>query len=429
MDKKNPAYIGVLAVIAASILVVGSLMKPKPRDSESRAPAPTQAELTRLQQLAQRRSLEDLTGYIAQIAAGATPHLVRLEALRATGVFWDDQGTVVTSWPRGQSVQPGSAQFPSGETIELPTTEASPEAPLLFPTVPEESSREPVRRAPAESLSNRDWVVAVWLPGPSGYSFSHGLFQSPREGSCRGEDIEEALLSIPLTRQMLGAGVFDLDSRLIAVVADCEDRYAAVTAASVGRILSRSKSRTFETRLLARFGLALAPLTGATARFFRREQAALVQAVWNGHLAAEAGLVPGDLIVSLDGHDVVSPGDLHLQPLVLPPAREFFELSVLRFGTKVRIVLPARAGEARSRAGPAAGVVFQRTAPEFVVAAVIEDSAAARAGIRPGDRLIQVDKKPVRTSAQARRFLSNPDSKTHFVLLERGEKRWGTLLQ
>lgn len=425
MDKKNPAYIGVLAVIAASILVVGSLMKPKPRDSESRAPAPTQAELTRLQQLAQRRSLEDLTGYIAQIAAGATPHLVRLEGLRATGVFWDDQGTVVTSRPRGQSVQPGSAQFPSGETIELSITEASPEAPLLFPTVPEESSREPVRRAPAESLSNRDWVVAVWLPGPSGYSFSHGLFQSAREGSCRGEDIEEALLSIPLTRQMLGAGVFDLDSRLIAVVADCEDRYAALTAASVGRILSRSQ--TFETRLLARFGLVLAPLTRATARFFRREQAALVQAVWNGHLAAEAGLVPGDLIVALDERDVISPGDLH--PLVLPVAREFFELSVLRFGTKVRIVLPARARETRSRAGPAAGVVFQRTAPEFVVAAVIEDSAAARAGIRPGDRLIQVDKKPVRTSAEARRFLSNPDSKTHFVLLERGEKRWGTLLQ
>ena len=425
MDKKNPGYIGVLAVIAASILVVGSLMKPKPRDSESRAPAPTQAELTRLQQLAQRRSLEDLTGYIAQIAAAATPHLVRLDDLRATGVFWDEQGTVVTSRPRGQSVQPGSAQFPSGETIELPITEASPEAPLLFPTLPEESSREPVRRAPAESLSNRDWVVAVWLPGLSGYSFSHGLFQSPREGSCRGEDIEEALLSIPLTRQMLGAGVFDLDSRLIAVVADCEDRYAALTAASVGRILSRSQ--TFETRLLARFGLALAPLTRATASFFRREQAALVQAVWNGHLAAEAGLVPGDLIVSLDGRDVISPGDLH--PLVLPVAREFFELSVLRFGTKVRIVLPARARETRSRAGPAAGVVFQRTAPEFVVAAVIEDSAAARAGIQPGDRLIQVGKKPVRTSAQARRFLSNPDSKTHFVLLERGEKRWGTLLQ
>lgn len=427
MDKKNPAYIGVLAVIAASILVVGSLMKPKPRDSESRAPAPTQAELTRLQQLAQRRSLEDLTGYIAQIAAGVTPHLVRLEDLRATGVFWDEQGTVVTPRPRGQSVQPGSAQLLSGETIELPITEASPEAPLLFPTVPKESSREPVWRAPAESLSNRDWVVAVWLSGPSGYSFSHGLFQSPREGSCRGEDIEEVLLSIPLTRQMLGAGVFDLDSRLIAVVADCQDRYAAVTGASVGRILSRSRSQTFETRLLSRFGLALAPLTRATAKFFRREQAALVQAVWNGRLAAEAGLVPGDLIVSLDGRDVVSPGDLH--PLVLPVAREFFELSVLRFGTKVRIVLLARPSVSRSQPAPAAGVVFQPAAAEFVIAEVIEDSAAARAGIQPGDRLIQVGKKPVRTSAQARRFLSNPDSETHFVLLERGEKRWGTLLQ
>ena len=59
MESRSPAYVAVLAVIAGSILMVGSLMKPAELEPEPAA-LPTQAESARLQRIAQRRSLEDM---------------------------------------------------------------------------------------------------------------------------------------------------------------------------------------------------------------------------------------------------------------------------------------------------------------------------------------------------------------------------------
>ena len=68
METRSPAYVAVLAVIAGSILMVGSLMKPVELEPEPAA-LPTQADSARLQRIAQRRSLEDMAEYFAETAS------------------------------------------------------------------------------------------------------------------------------------------------------------------------------------------------------------------------------------------------------------------------------------------------------------------------------------------------------------------------
>jgi serine protease Do len=56
-----------------------------------------------------------------------------------------------------------------------------------------------------------------------------------------------------------------------------------------------------------------------------------------------------------------------------------------------------------------------------VVTEVSEGSAAARAGVRPGDLLAEVDQKPVKTLEQVRRALKEWTRQSHLVLIQRGD--------
>ena len=133
------------------------------------------------------------------------------------------------------------------------------------------------------------------------------------------------------------------------------------------------------------------------------------------------------VIVSFDGRAVARPDDL--QPLVLPVARQMLELVVRRDRRLVTVVLSAQAHPGTVMATPPqSGLIVADEANGFVVQSVLEGSAAATAGIRAGDRLITVDGSPVRTAEQARRILSSAKSNGRFVVVERGRKRWGALL-
>jgi len=139
-------------------------------------------------------------------------------------------------------------------------------------------------------------------------------------------------------------------------------------------------------------------------------------------------LRPGDLILSFDGRPVTKPEDL--QPLVLPAARHLLEIVVRRGGRNITVVLPAQvdpvaaAPEARQ-----SGLIVADELGGFPVQAVLAGSAAARLGMRSGDRLLVVDGAQVSSAVQARRILSSDKAEEgRFIVVQRGRKQWGALL-
>lgn len=156
-------------------------------------------------------------------------------------------------------------------------------------------------------------------------------------------------------------------------------------------------------------------------------QGVLVSGIVNGTPAAKAGLEAGDVIVAIDGEKMTSPGQLR-NTIAMKGGGASVDLGVLRNG-KVRD-FAVKLGELEDRqSGPAKrpkkvdvdstlGMVLvpldqdarsalnlSREDRGIVVRSVDPGSAAARAGLRPGDLLVRVNRKRVESPAEFARQL------------------------
>ncbi|MBK1716832.1 DegQ family serine endoprotease [Thiocystis violacea] len=150
------------------------------------------------------------------------------------------------------------------------------------------------------------------------------------------------------------------------------------------------------------FGVGVQDLTDelAGALGIRNREGALVTTVDKGSAAADAGLHEGDVILTLNGKPVRSSSDLRNQFGVLRVG-EPVELDVVRNGKPRRlngkIADPYRDFVSGERVSPSlAGAVLgeldtQGGVPAIPVGTVDPDSPAWLAGLREGDRIVQVN--------------------------------------
>lgn len=194
-------------------------------------------------------------------------------------------------------------------------------------------------------------------------------------------------------------------------------------------------------------GVTIQDLTPELAEGFGIEasEGAVVSDVGEGTPAAEAGLAPGDVIVSLNGTPVTSSANLVRRIGSLEPG-ERVELELFREGDResIEIVLgdraesvalaPAPGGEPGAEASPGArmGATLESLTDELasrlsvtssrgvVVTALDPSGAAARAGLRVGDVVLEVDREPVESSADlTRRIRDIPAGESVLLRVER----------
>ena len=425
MEHRSPAYVAVLAVIAGSILMVGSLMRPEKRVEQDTAP-PSQVDMARLQRLTQRGSLEQMSDFFTALASDVSPYLLRLDTLGQSGLVWDAEGRIVTANRPGTGpvLGPTPARTVSG-LVELNISFYPPHLPLSVLRAGSGAELASPVHVPKRLLEPGAWVMAAWRSAAGETARAPGFFLGSRTRPCREADVDHVVLSFEVTDEMAGGGLFDLYGRLVAAIVNCNGHSVAIAVDSVDELLSQAG--TFEGQMLGRYGLKVAPLTEAQQRHFAVEDAVLVSEVWGGYLGDRAGFEPGDLIVSVDAAAVKSLDDA--RKLVLPIAREVHELEVRRGRRTVQVKLPARSVKTAPEA-PAdhSGALLARSTQGFPIGTVIEGSAAAQAGIKAGDRLLRVDQTRIRTEARARRALANGSGKPRYLVLARGSKRWGTFL-
>ncbi len=150
---------------------------------------------------------------------------------------------------------------------------------------------------------------------------------------------------------------------------------------------------------------------------------ALVSAVQKDSPAASAGLKRGDVILSLDGAKIESPRDLSRRVGELSAGTRV-TLDLWRDGRRTagEVHLAALPGDDKVAAnapdakgeGPGLGVQLARGPQgEVVVAGVLDDGPADKAGLKPGDRVVEVDKQRVR----------NPEDVVKAVQRARSEHR------
>jgi S1-C subfamily serine protease len=158
------------------------------------------------------------------------------------------------------------------------------------------------------------------------------------------------------------------------------------------------------------FGVAVQDLTGELAQALGTSvrRGAVVSSVDPDSAAALAGLVPGDVVVAVDGRAVRGAADLRNRVGLLRVGTQV-ELSVIRNGetrvlratladpyagyTDGARVHPLLAG---ALLGDGSVATSRGTVPTVVVGTVVPDSPAWQSGLREGDRLLGVNRGRVR---------------------------------
>jgi serine protease Do len=174
-------------------------------------------------------------------------------------------------------------------------------------------------------------------------------------------------------------------------------------------------------------GITIADVTEEDAQAFRLPAIAgvLVEDFSNGSSPArQAGVQPGDVIVSLDGRQVEQVGELQRVIAQHQPG-DIVRVGIVRYGDRreLRIALaeadlPPVAADvpARPARSEGLGLEVSELTPQLarrfgagggaVVARVAPFSVAERK-LEPGDRIVQLDRAPVASADQARRILES----------------------
>ncbi|MGZ8498249.1 MAG: DegQ family serine endoprotease [Candidatus Binatia bacterium] len=169
-----------------------------------------------------------------------------------------------------------------------------------------------------------------------------------------------------------------------------------------------------------------------------KAQGALVANVSKDGPADKAGVKVGDVIIEFDGKEVKDSGDL---PIIVARTQVDKKVRMKVVRDKKEMVLGVAVGELKDEEVVAAapekgelGLTVQRLTPQIaeslgleksegvVVSAVEPGSAADDAGIRRGDVLMEIDRRPVRTLDEYRKMVAEiKKGRGVLFLVRRGE--------
>jgi hypothetical protein len=285
----RPQYIGILALAAAGILLLGMALKPA-----KEAPQIVVAD-PEMERVRQRRAIEAANEWFAETARRVRSRMVAVRETGATGVLWDANGGVLAA-----GVRPVDSRLHvtlEGDAVGAAVVERStPELPLILLRMEATQLAAPSHAA---ALTPGQAIVVVW---PSG--FLPATYGGTRRGACG----EALLASVPLVSVPPGAAAFDLSSALAGFAVRCGDHTEVLPISELNRFVQTAGSA--EGRILARFGMRVELPSGR------------VLEVWNGTPADQAGINPGDVLASVDGGEI--------QQLALPAAQPAFDVEILR---------------------------------------------------------------------------------------------------
>ncbi|MGH7380267.1 MAG: DegQ family serine endoprotease [Candidatus Methylomirabilales bacterium] len=184
-------------------------------------------------------------------------------------------------------------------------------------------------------------------------------------------------------------------------------------------------------------GVVIQPVTreAAGSLGLSDDRGALVSEVVTGSPAAAAGLKPGDVIVALDGQPVADARDL---PRLVAgrPVGSTVQVTFLRAGKRqtVRLTLgelPEERVAARSEEEGGLGLTVRDLTADLArelglpaaggvaITAVEPGTEAERAGLKRGDRVLEVNRKPVASAAEVREALREAGRGGAILLLVR----------
>jgi S1-C subfamily serine protease len=280
--------------------------------------------------------------------------------------------------------------------------------------------------ADSEAARVGEWVVAIGSPFGLGYTVTSGVLSAKGRGGLGMNAIEDYLQTdASINPGNSGGPLCDLDGRVLGINTMIVGKGSGIGFAVPSSLARRAAEQILKTGHVERawIGVGIQDLTPelATALKMDPRAGALVNQVNEGGPAARSNVKPGDVIASVGGKPVHDGREL-IREVLTHDVGQTVPLEIVRdgkhYGASVQLVarpepqIPPLPVQQQGVPHPGLGMSVRDLAPQQaaqlglparalpVVTAVAPGSAADRAGIKPGDVIVEVDGIVEPTSTQ-----------------------------
>jgi S1-C subfamily serine protease len=404
---KKKRYGILLAIIAATILIIGMLFKPRQIDHTSPESSRVEAlrqDVNTLRELAQRNTLRTTSSRFSSMARDDA-HFLYPSSDGRTALLWSSKTLLLdraTLSSDGMRISENGKVLPATSTVwgvGLPFT--------LYQATALDAA--PPNTLKVEDLEPGTWMIVDTL-GSNGLEFVTGMYSGTSKTTCDGEDYDTILLNAPFDPRFDGSGMFGIDGNLVAVLAQCDHGIAALPVDQIAaRIadLGRPAKAPF-----AHLGFFAEPLAAPFDTLLHASTGLLVTDVWVRWPAALAGLMPGDLILSIDNTPASTLPQLASAAANLP-----MQLRVQHINATLQTLI-LKSEQVRPQ------VEFEPGAGPLALASV-SASLAVASGLRAGDQVLLLNGRPASPSVLTQILISGaPADPTPVLTVQRGSRQF-----
>jgi serine protease Do len=299
----------------------------------------------------------------------------------------------------------------------------------------------------SDDLQVGEWVVAIGSPFGLEHTATQGIVSALGRNLPSDTYVPFIQTDVAVNPGNSGGPLFNTEGKVVGVNAQIYTRTGGYMGLSFAipidvamQVVEQLKTQGYVTR--GWLGVVIQPVTQELAESFdlERPQGALIANVMPDSPASQAGLKPGDIIMSYDGTTIQTSGEL--PPLVgATPVGETASLEILRNGKKREIKVTIQtleeektetlAAASNGSASPLNIVVAELTTAQRkeldigkrgVLVKEVHEGPAQDAGIHPGDVLLSINGTDITGADALVQLLDDlPKGKPVPVLIYRGE--------
>ncbi len=383
-------------------------------------------------------------------------------AALGSGVIIDPKGIILTNNHVVNRADEIKVTLANGEVYTATDVKTDPKTDVAVVWIDPKTTLSAAKLGDSDAMEVGDWVVAIGNPFGLNQTVTAGIISAKGRGGIGAALREEFLQTdAAINPGNSGGPLVNMDGEVVGIntaISSNNGYYQGVGFAIPSNMVRWVSGQLIDNGSVKRsyVGVVLQPMSAELADEFglHVNQGAIITDVLNGTPGDKAGLKAGDVVLKFDGHDITAPVDLQ-RVVETTKIGATADVTIVRDGKQknVRVKLeeqPEKYGMERIRSEssepdrpdtssvPGAGVDVQDLTPELakqlghndergvVIRNVEPNSAASRAGLRPGMLIVEADRQDVTSSEDFEKIVKSAIDKKAGKLLLRVIDRSGT---
>jgi serine protease Do len=358
-----------------------------------------------------------------------------------SGFIIDRNGTILTNYHVVSGAQKITVTLSDGKSYDARVIGTDQKTDIAVIQIDAGNDLPAVSLGDSDRLEVGEWVMAIGNPFGLDHSVTSGIVSAKGRQIGAGPYDNFIQTDASINPGNSGGPLINLRGEVVGINTAIFSQSGgnigigfAIPTNSIKELLPQLKEKGKVVR--GYLGTTVQRLTPEIAASLGVKQArgALVADVVKGSPAERAGIKTGDVIVRFDRKEVKDSADLPAQVARVAPGTTV-QVTVLREGKEM--ALPLTVGEMKEKEIAAStqqgdlGLTVQPVTPEIarsldleraeglVVTEVKPGSAADEAGLREGDLIAQVNRRPVKTLADYNREMARSENEKSVLLLVR----------